>query len=267
MLRWLIPILVLLNLGLFAWGYLQPQPRDEAPAPLPYGAPTIRLLSEREQPRPAAATGDRKEPGPQAKEESGAELGSSGTRPEVTSMAGAAAVESTEPVDHGQAVWEDERPTRCLRLGPFEQQATAADVAAGLSAAGHDARLQVKIERRQSGYWVLIPPGTEDPDFVIVNLELAGIQDQWRFSKGELTGAISLGLYSGRKQAKTRQDELTDKGFDAEIRPRTVEESGYWIESNYAQGDEAAEAALEQLYREHQWLGYPPPGCEEVATP
>jgi hypothetical protein len=267
MLRWLIPILVLLNMALFAWGYLQPQPREEAPAPLPYGVPTIRLLSEREQPRPAAATGDRKEAGPQAKEESGAELGSSGTRPEDTSMAGAAAVGLAEPVDHGQTVWEDEHPTRCLRLGPFEQQTTAADAAAGLSAAGHEARLQVKTERRQSGYWVLIPPGTEDPDFVIVNLELAGIQDLWRFSKGALAGAISLGLYSDRKQAKERQNELTDKGFDAEIRPRTVEESGYWIESTYAQGDETAEAALEQLYLEHHWLGYPPPECEEVATP
>ncbi len=65
MLRWLIPILVLLNLGLFTWGYLQPPPREEVPLPLPYDAPTIRLLSEREQ--PAAAASDREEPGPQAR--------------------------------------------------------------------------------------------------------------------------------------------------------------------------------------------------------
>ncbi len=266
MLRWLIPILVLLNLGLFVWGNLQPHPREEVvPPPLPDGAPMIRLLSEREPPHPVAATGNREEPGPQAKEEGGAKPESAGTRPASTSSV--AVVESAEPADHEPAVREEEHPTRCLRLGPFEQQATAADAAVGLSAAGHDARLQVKIGRRQSGYWVLMPPGTENPDYVIVRLEFAGIQDRWRFRKGELAGVISLGLYSDKKQAEARQDELREKGFDTEIRPRQVEESGYWIESSYAQDNKAAEAALEQVYLEHHWLGYPPPECTEVATP
>ncbi len=263
MLRWLIPILVLLNLGLFAWGYLQPPPRKEIPPPLPYDAPTIRLLSEREQ--PAATTGDREKPGPQAREENGTGPESVGARPD--SIPPAATVESLEPVYHEPAAWKEERPSRCLRLGPFEQQSMVADVMAELSAAGHDIRQQVKIERRQDGYWVLISPGTEDPVFTIVNLELAGIQDLWHFEEGELAGAISLGLFSDKKQAMARQDELKEKEFDTEIRLRQVEEPVYWIESTYAQGDEIAEAAVEQVYVEHNWLGYPPPECTEVATP
>lgn len=265
MLRWLIPILVLLNLGLFAMGWLQPQPGEQAPPPLPDGAPTIRLLSEREQPRPAAAAGERKEPGSQPREANGAGPESLPVRSDSTSPA--AGAESAEPLGQVAVVREEQRPTRCLRLGPFERQATAAAAAARLSAAGHDTRQQVKIERRQSGYWVLIPPGTEDPDFVVVNLELAGIHDLWRFSKGELAGAISLGLYSDGKQAAARQEELAEKGFDAEIRPRQVEESGYWIESTYARGDNTAEAAVDLVYSEHHWLAYPPPECTEVAIP
>lgn len=265
MLRWLIPILLLLNLGLFAWGYLQPSPPEEILAPLPDSVPTIRLLSEGEQPHPAAAVRDRKEPGPQAGEDSGAEPASVGARPDSGPQA--AAVEPAEPIDHGPAVRKEDSPARCLHLGPFERQAMAADAAAGLSAAGHDARLQVKIEHRQSGYWVLIPPGVEDPDFIVGSLELAGVQDPWRFGEGELADAISLGLFSDEKQAILRQDELKEKGFDSEIRLRQVEEPGYWIESTYARGDTAAEAAVEQVYVEHSWLGYPPPECTEVATP
>jgi hypothetical protein len=246
MLRWLISILLLLNLALFVWGYVQPQPPEEHVAPLPDGLPTIRLLAERDRPQPASESRGRQEPGPDVADA------------HKDAVMSKAAAEPTAP---------EQRSLRCLRLGPFDRQEAASAAVDELSAAGHETRVEVEIDRSQSGYWVLIPPGNDDPDFVIVNLELAGIQDLWRFDKGELAGAISLGLFSDRKQAQARQIGLQEMGFDAEIRPRYLEKPGYWIESSYAQGDEAAEAALEQLYVEHSWLGYPPRKCEEVATP
>ena len=258
--RWLIFILLVLNLGLFAWGYLQPEPREQAAESLEKGLPTIRLLSEEFRAQPQAAAPSELKPNLQA-DASMMEEERTAPLPEAYPSTESAVV--SEPSD----VEQEQQPTRCLRLGPFEQQVAATAAEAQLTATGHQTRQQVTVERSQSGYWVLIPPGDEDPDFVIVNLELAGIQDLWRFDKGELAGAISLGLYSDSKQAMERQSELEARGFQAEIRPRQVEKPGYWIETRYADGDEAAAAALEGLYAEHSWLAYPPPECEEVATP
>jgi hypothetical protein len=245
--RWLILILLLLNLGLFTWGYLQPQPQEEHLAPSLVELPTIRLLAERDQPQAVAESGVREKPGTET----------AGSRP------GSPLAADSRKTVHNQR----QGAFSCLQLGPFEQQSMAAAASDMLGAAGHDTRLQVQIERSKSGYWVLIPPGEEDPDFVIVNLELAGIQDVWRFDKGDLAGAISLGLYSDNTQALVRQRELRDKGFGAEIRPRLAETPRYWIETSFSQDDETAQGAIDQLYVEYHWLRYPPQKCAEVATP
>jgi len=235
MLRWLISILLLLNLGLFAWGYMQSVPRsEERAAPEPSSSPGVLLLSERDRPQPVSET---------------------------------TAISKPDLPPQVPAVVRGGKRLQCRRLGPFEEQPTAAAAAELLSTAGYETHLERRVERSKSGYWVLIPRREEDLDFVIVNLELAGIQDFWRFETGDLAGAISLGLYSDTKQAQQRQRELREKGFNAEIRSRQVKRPGYWLETSYRQGDQSAKEILDQLYIDHPWLAYPPQECEAVATP
>jgi hypothetical protein len=155
----------------------------------------------------------------------------------------------------------------CVRVGPFEREVSAREVVEQLGEAGHKAHLEVDVAQQRSGYWVLIPPSEEDEDFLIANLELAGISDVWSFTRGELAGALSLGIYSDRERAEGRLGELRDKGFAAEIRPRHVAESVYWVVTTYPEADAVAREALESLYNQFPTLGFPPRACGDIATP
>ena len=280
MARWLFLVLLVLNLLLFVWGYQRPQTQEEILVPLPDGAPTILLLSELD----AQKSGNELEsPTAEVAEASAPALEASTETPDGSNLAQLSAVARSGEVndveigdtygefDAASLPFIDERAIqgdierKCVRLGPIKQRTAAADLISELSRLGHDSSLDVETEQRENGYWVLIPPGSEDPDFVVANLELAGIDDTWRFTKGNLDGAVSLGLYSDREQAGDRLLELAENGFDAEVRPRTVETSIYWVRSLSPKGGD--EATLEPIYDKYPWLGYPPLECVEIATP
>lgn len=279
MARWLFLILLVLNLLLFIWGYQRPQPQPESLAPLPEGIPTILLLAEMDARKSVAeiessveetAEGEVQKPQTPARPSAGT------TQVESSAVALGAVQEGMYDGDLSVAdpdasgvtdseVPDEEAGRECVRLGPFKQRTAAMDLISELYELGHDASLQVEVEQKENGFWVLIPAGSEDPDFVVANLELAGIQDTWRFTKGQLNGAVSLGLYSDREQAQERLLTLADKGFDAEVRPRSVEISTYWVRSLYPKDDN--DAVLEPVYNKFPWLGYPPLECDEIATP
>jgi len=49
MLPWIFAVLVLLNVGLFFWGYQREKSLEPAPTPVPEGSYEIRLLSEAQE--------------------------------------------------------------------------------------------------------------------------------------------------------------------------------------------------------------------------
>ena len=279
MARWLFLILLVLNLLLFIWGYQRPQPQLESLAPLPEGIPTILLLAEMDARKSVAETEASVEEtaeGEVQKPQTPAGPSAGSTQVESSAVALGAVQEGMYDGDLSVAdpdasgvtdseVPDEEAGRQCVRLGPFKQRTAAMDLISELYELGHDASLQVEVEQKENGFWVLIPAGSEDPDFVVANLELAGIQDTWRFTKGQLIGAVSLGLYSDREQAQDRLQALADKGFDAEVRPRSVEISTYWVRSLYPKDDN--DGVLEPVYNKFPWLGYPPLECDEIATP
>ena len=268
MARWLFLILLMLNLLLFIWGYQRTQPQTEPLPPLPNGAPTIQLLAELDAQTQKKEL-ERKNP----EQSAGATMSESSAASSPVDIPAQAkadtgvhdevAAADTIQQQTGSRIQPGKK--NCVRLGPVGQREAAKELVLELSKLGHEAVLQVEFEQRQNGYWVLIPPGSEDPDFLIANLKLEGIQDLWRFTKGELDGAVSLGLYSAKEQARERLQELQEKGFDAEIRSRTIQTATYWVRSRIA--DEDGNAALEPVYNKFPWLGYPPKECPAIASP
>jgi hypothetical protein len=254
MLRWLFLILLLCNLVVFVWGYRQHKPEPDTLPPLPPGVPEILLLDEQrhaESAEPATAP----TPDPQAP--------STAVDPEPAETPASTA---TEPATDQLPASPPE--LSCIRLGPLEQEAAASAVINALSESDHQPDLRVVSHKEQSGYWVLITPETEDPDFVVSNLQLAGISDVWRFTKGDLAGMVSLGLYSSLADAEARQKELSQRGFDAEIRPRQIDKYSYWVHTRYDPQSAPAMAALEQAFNQNPWLEFPPTPCtEDIAAP
>jgi len=249
MLRWLFFILLMCNLALFAWGYRQVPPQTDTPTPLPADLPGIPLVGESSD--NVEAGSDERVAAPEEPAAS-QPVESITPKPDSTTDSG--------PLDADAAV------TKCVRLGPMEQEERAFEVITVLNDNGHRAELRVSNEKERSGYWVLIAPNGEDPDFVIANLQLAGISDVWRFTKGDLAGMISLGLYSSRDDAETRRRQLADKTFAAEIRPRLIDKYTYWVNTAYDAQAEQAVAALDKTFHENPWLEFPPSACQDIAS-
>ncbi len=263
-LRWLFLILLVLNLLLFVWGYQQPQPEPEELPPLPGNAPPILLLGETTVAEANAAAmkddfvadnggkaGMEQKPALELNEESARSTDSEETSVLSTDM----------ELVIDKITREAEKS--CIKLGPFDREADTFDMMTALKESGHETSLEVKRTQEQSGFWVLIPPSSGDPDFLIANLELAGVEDVWRFNKGDLAGAVSLGLYSDKDRAEERKDELKEKGFSVEIHPRQLEQLNFWIETRYDSDDTEADTALEQLFNTNPRMSYPPPQCAE----
>jgi hypothetical protein len=263
MLRWLFLILLLCNLALFAWGYRQAPPEHKTPTPLPEGAPTILLIDE--DPTPPVAPDSKQDNAGLSRPEQHPPVTESEQLDESTRSNAADGTESAAD-DRQDAAISEEPPRPCVRLGPLDEEHAAFDVIAVLTDRDHEPELKVVNDKEQVGYWVLIVPGDEDPDFVVSNLELAGINDVWRFTKGDLAGTVSLGLYSSKEEAEERRQELADKHFDSEIKPRFIDKYTYWIETRYDPGSESASAALEQVFNQNHWLEFPPAACKEIAS-
>lgn len=58
----------------------------------------------------------------------------------------------------------------------------------------------------------------------------AGILDVWRFTKGDLANATSLGLFSNRAPAERHRRAVRRKCFVAEVQPRHIDETSYWLD-------------------------------------
>ncbi len=262
--RWLFLILLVLNLLLFVWGYQQPQPESYEAPPHPGNTPTILLLSE--STTSETHTGAVEETGlTQVRDETDAAVVQTPELKDETVQS--AVLEEKQAVLASEGIVLDEAKLvvekLCVKLGPFDQEAETFNMIAVLDKSGHEASLDINRTHEQSGYWVLIPAGSDDPDFLVANLELAGVDDVWRFSKGELAGAVSLGLYSDRVRAEQRRDELTEKGFNAKIHPRQLEQLSFWIKTRYYDKDALAAAALDQLFNANPRMSYPAPQCAE----
>jgi hypothetical protein len=252
MARWLFLILLVLNVLLLAWGYRQSVSPSATPPELPASVPSLRLLSEQaasanEQGQPEPADEERNNtPSESVEDKANDETERQPTRTSLT----ADAVEETF----------------CVRLGPLRQQIDALDLAMRLTRSGLRADVEMETNQQQSGFWVLIPPRDEEADFLITNLELVGIRDVWRFTKGELAGFVSVGLYSDRNLAGQRLKELQEKDFQGEIRPRTIEQTQFWVAITRPRGDTSADEVFEEVFNQHPSFSYPPPPCSGIAV-
>jgi len=127
-------------------------------------------------------------------------------------------------------------PEGCIAFGPFSDQDPALRLLERLAAAPAQARIRVISHARTAGFWVLIPADRLDANLSPEALAAKGIADSWRFRRGHLAGALSLGLYASRERAATRLKELAGLGVTAEIRPRRVEDESYVVEARAAAG-------------------------------
>lgn len=123
-------------------------------------------------------------------------------------------------------------PPVCGAFGPFERGAEARSLAESLASQGMDTSLRRESMEKPIGYWVMIPPMQSQEAAIekVKQLRESGIQDIRRFVKGDQKNGISLGVFSNKKNAQSRQQEIASKGHVASVVPRLITVPTYWVD-------------------------------------
>ena len=203
LIRALIVLLIVLNLGAAAWWMSRPEPLPPAIPPQPVGIPRLQLLSESDQ-----ATRDL----PAAPVAAAA--------PTIPAAATPPAAPAAEPVT----------PAQCFSIGPFADQAAARSATARLGNQASRSNPRQSPGKAAQGYNVVLPPlaDREAAQALAQRIGAAGFDDYLVVNSGEQINGIALGRYRSREGAERRQAALRAAGFDAQLQPVGNEGAAQW---------------------------------------
>jgi hypothetical protein len=215
--RILLMLLVLANLGFFAWQHWY---GGDAAGPLPAGrvdtgsAKRLALVGEQETPVVVAEEPER--------------------LPEIASPD----VVEDQTQTAVTAVDSDQRVT-CASLGPFEQLEIAEVARAQLERTGNRAALRETGGQIRSGFWVYLPPFASRAAAEDIEDELRGknVEDLFIVTGNEQRNAISLGLFSTPERADQRAAEIGRLGYSPRVAERFRDATVYWVDFIETPGD------------------------------
>lgn len=191
LIRALIVLLFVLNLGVAAWWIARPAPEPPLLPELPAGVARLQLVDEPAQATAAPATGDTPPP----------------------------AVVAT-PAE----------PQACFSLGPFASAAAANAVLEKLRPQMARSELREVPGVSASGYRIVLPPAAsrEEAQANAQRIGAAGFDDFLIINSGEEINGIALGRYRSRESAERRLSALQAAGFPAQMRPAGRAPAAKW---------------------------------------
>lgn len=220
LLRALVVLLIILNLGVAAWWAVRAAPDDVAP--FETGASTLQLVGESAPADPASTP-----PSPNAQADSAA--GDVAGTPAVTAMPTADA--GVRPAD----------PAQCVALGPF------ADAGARQAALLRITPDVVRIAARDVGeaprgwrVWMAPLPDRAAANAMVARLLDAGFNDYYVIADGAEANGIALGRFGSEAPARARAQALRTAGFEADAAPLGNTRMRHWLDVMLAQGDTPA---------------------------
>lgn len=229
--RILLMVLLLANLGFFAWQQWYDPARV---ADLPAGEVDARL-----------GAGLRLVGEPQRSAE--VEPAASDIVPEEGVVEGAVPDEAAEaaPVADGrdEAVLAESGGPRveevplqadavCATLGPFEQLEMAQLAEERLESYGSLATVRESGGQIRSGFWVYLPPYSSRSEAKRIEDELRGknVSDLFIVTGSDQRNAISLGLFSTPERADQRAAEIGRLGYTPRVAERFRDATVYWVD-------------------------------------
>jgi hypothetical protein len=217
LLRYLAYTLVVANLGFFVWNVFlppSPEPVVQRAVPVPPGVEPLVLLSERKEKNPAEAVAA---PTPEAVEEQ-AVIAASETPP---------ADETDKPSDDKADTAAAEPPRVCRTVGPFLDKNDATRVFGVLAKQGYVLNVRDGDVREPAGYWVYLSArSSKDARAIVADLDTHGMKDYFIGKQNH----ISLGIFSDKEKARTRQQTVRRLGYDAVLDQRYRMRDVYWLD-------------------------------------
>lgn len=242
--RWIFVTLILLNLLYFGWGYWSQSENKDAPdsgvvaeSPGVESGQELVLLTER-LPAPASPA-----PPPSIS-------------PERSKV---------EPPKMPVMIKEPDRRV-CARLGPYPDEKGGLLAVRTLAGAGLQAAMAEVQEQKSVQYWVILP-ATESRRRALQTLrELQARKiDSYLITSGDMSNAISLGLFSREELARGVQQKIREAGYPAEIRLKERFEKAFWVQMTADQAFENARKVVDTLVSEEDGIKISTTPCEMFA--
>ena len=248
--RFLVALLLLANVGLFAWIYSQPvqQPPAYRPVPVPPGIAPLVLLAERESQR-------------SVDEPLTGELASAEMTPDQTGTVPTEAL-IAEQVE-SDAVEEELPPPPperiCQTIGPLMKTDDVNHIAQRLESQGFEARQRSGKVREPSGYWVYLPAmPAADARRIVSDLDSKGMTDYFIGKQNY----VSLGIFRRKDQAQVRLEQVTALGYGAVLDRRYRTRTVHWLDVEETAEPLLASSVWQQIQAQHADIKVQRVSCE-----
>ncbi|WP_369934930.1 SPOR domain-containing protein [Xanthomonas tesorieronis] len=251
--RALLVVLTILNLGVALWWATQPQTPVPEPMPaLPAGVATLQLvpaasaavpqpassapIASAAAPTPAASAAPAPATAVPAASAPAADAPAPTEVPATAAPAAPAAAAATPPPKVPSAAAVAAEPAAapvCLSLGPYPDRAAAETAAAALGTAAPRPRLREVGDDDATSFRVLLPTigGEDGVKAAVDRIVAAGIRDYYPVRQGDTGNAIALGQYRSREGAERRKAELARAGFNVDLIPSGGSgQSRWWLD-------------------------------------
>ncbi|UYK76628.1 SPOR domain-containing protein [Xanthomonas sacchari] len=259
--RALLVVLTILNLGVAVWWAMQPPTPPPVPMPaVPAGVATLQLVNE--TPAPAAAPTPPAVAPVAAPADAQADTAvAADTVEAVPAQADAPAAPTTAapstaptppaavpaPAPTQSQVEPAAKPAAdaavCLSVGPYPDRDAAQAAVAALAPGAPRPRLREAADSDATSFRVILPTigGEDGLKQATERIVAAGIRDYYPLRQGDAGNAIALGQYRSREGAERRRQELARAGFNADLIPSGGSgQSRWWLD---LRADSAAQAA------------------------
>ena len=119
----------------------------------------------------------------------------------------------------------------CYSLGPFTNKVEADNAQELLKEEKVETKGIRLRDTSRSGYWVILPASEsrKEANKHITKLKKLKIKDYFLVATGAYENAVSLGVYSQKKLARRRVDEMIRLGFIPRMESVALPRKVYWI--------------------------------------
>jgi hypothetical protein len=189
LIRALIVLLVILNVGVAAWWIFSPEPMTPNPAAAPLASPGLQLASERVP----------------------------GRRLETPPPIPVNPTSNTTPAVESAAATGDVAGARCMTVGPYADASSLAAARAALQP--RVSRLLVRqATSGRKGWRVWLPPLPDHASALAMaaRIDAAGFKDYYVLPSGDEANGIALGRFGSEEAARRQQSSLQAAGFPAQ---------------------------------------------------
>jgi SPOR domain len=128
--------------------------------------------------------------------------------------------------------------SRCLSIGPFDDQASATRGASLLREKGMTPRQRAEQGEISKGYWVYIGGLTTEREVaeVLHTLEQSHVEDAHLMPDTGDTHRVSVGLFSERDRAARRAQSVQKLGLQPEVSERKLPATVFWMDVDLPPG-------------------------------